>query len=47
MRPDEAAIAEHIAGDVKTFASYICEEYHTLHGEPPIGEYGMILEKFI
>ena len=32
---------------IKTFASYICEEYHTLHGEPPIGEYGMILEKHI
>jgi len=32
---------------IKTFASYICEEYHTLHGEPPIGEYGMILEKYL
>ena len=32
---------------VKTFASYICEEYHTLHGEPPIAEYGAILEKYI
>ncbi|MBQ3177822.1 MAG: hypothetical protein IJB52_08395 [Clostridia bacterium] len=32
---------------VKTFASYICEEYHNLHGEPPVGEYGMILKKYI
>lgn len=32
---------------IKTFASYICEEYHTLHGEPPIVEYGMILEKYL
>ena len=32
---------------IKTFASYICEEYHTLHGEPPIGEYGTILGKYL
>lgn len=32
---------------IKTFASYICEDYRTLYGEPPIGEYGMILEKYL
>ena len=32
---------------IKTFASYICEEYHTRHGEPPIGSYGKILQKYI
>ena len=33
--------------NVKTFASYIGEEYARLHGDPPIKKYGDIIEKYI
>lgn len=33
--------------NIKSFASYIDKEYLALHGEPPIAEYGKILEKYV
>ena len=32
---------------IKSFGSYIDEEYFNLHGNPPIGAYGDILAKYI
>ena len=32
---------------IKSFASYIDEEYYRLHGEPPLKEYGDVLAKYI
>lgn len=32
---------------IKTFASYIGDEYCRLHGEPPVSAYGEILSKYI
>lgn len=33
--------------NIKTFGSFIGDEYFALHGRPPIREYGMILNKYI
>lgn len=32
---------------IKSFGSYIDEEYFNLHGNPPVGKYGEILAKYI
>lgn len=47
MEEDIKMYTSYGINNVKSFGSYIDEEYFELHSEPPVKEYGDILEKYI
>lgn len=47
MDKDTEMYTSYGIGNVKSFGSFIDEEYFKLHGNPPVEEYGDILAKYI